>query len=265
MAARSGELPDAAGRGDPILVLRGISKHFGAVAALDQVDLDLHRGEVLALVGDNGAGKSTLVKILAGVHAPSSGSFSFEGRERRLHGPQDARNLGMETVFQDLALAVSPEVRLTKFTCLKLCPFSDCARQSAFIQRHACQNSYALLLAKREEPLLRARVEDVVDHLHGIDEAGLDGGDAVFRFPAIDADAEEADEAFGLQALGDFEEMFIVGPAIFPDVELKNVNRIGAELFEDFAGVFEDVFGGEDILIFGAGLGRPVAVFRRNF
>ena len=102
MTARAEESADQ--HQDAILVLRGVSKHFGAVAALDEVDLDLHRGEVLALVGDNGAGKSTLVKILAGVHAPSSGSFSFEGQQRRLHGPQDARNLGIETVFQDLAL-----------------------------------------------------------------------------------------------------------------------------------------------------------------
>lgn len=88
----------------PILSLRGISKHFGAVAALDGVDLDLHRGEVIGLVGDNGAGKSTLIKIMSGVHPASSGVFEFDGRETRLHSPQDARALGIETVFQDLAL-----------------------------------------------------------------------------------------------------------------------------------------------------------------
>ena len=104
MTARAGESPETAEHREPILELRGISTRFGAVAALDQVDLELYRGEVLALVGDNGAGKSTLVKILAGVHPPSAGQVSFEGRSCRLHGPQDARNLGIETVFQDLAL-----------------------------------------------------------------------------------------------------------------------------------------------------------------
>jgi simple sugar transport system ATP-binding protein/D-xylose transport system ATP-binding protein len=89
---------------EPILSLRGVSKHFGAVAALDGVDLDLYPHEVVGLVGDNGAGKSTLVKILAGVHRPSAGSIFFGGEERKLHSPQDARELGIETVFQDLAL-----------------------------------------------------------------------------------------------------------------------------------------------------------------
>jgi D-xylose transport system ATP-binding protein len=107
---------------DPILSLRGMSKHFGAVAALDQVDLDLYPGEVLALVGDNGAGKSTLVKILAGVHPPSGGSLSFEGRERRLHGPQDARALGIETVFQDLALCENLSVVANLFLGRELSP-----------------------------------------------------------------------------------------------------------------------------------------------
>lgn len=108
---------------EPVLTLRGISKHFGAVAALNGIDLDLHRGEVLALVGDNGAGKSTLVKILAGVHPQSSGSFTFEGREQRMHGPQDARNLGIETVFQDLALCENLSVTGNLFLGRELSPW----------------------------------------------------------------------------------------------------------------------------------------------
>ena len=103
-------------------MLRAISKHFGAVAALESVDLDLHRGEVLALVGDNGAGKSTLVKILAGVHPQSSGTFTFEGHEHRMHGPQDARNLGIETVFQDLALCENLSVVGNLFLGRELSP-----------------------------------------------------------------------------------------------------------------------------------------------
>src|SRR3712207_5777846 len=87
-----------------VLSLRGISKNFGAVSALTDIDLDVHAGEVVALVGDNGAGKSTLVKILAGVHQQTSGTIRFGGREVALTDPSAALNLGIATVFQDLAL-----------------------------------------------------------------------------------------------------------------------------------------------------------------
>ncbi len=86
------------------LSLRGISKHFGAVAALTDIDLDVHAGEVVALVGDNGAGKSTLVKILSGVHQPDAGTVAFEGREVHITSPAAAQDLGIATVYQDLAL-----------------------------------------------------------------------------------------------------------------------------------------------------------------
>jgi len=87
-----------------ILSLRGVTKTFGAVAALTDVDLDVSGGEVLAVVGDNGAGKSTLIKILSGVHLPTSGSLKFEGKEVQINSPAEARALGIATVFQDLAL-----------------------------------------------------------------------------------------------------------------------------------------------------------------
>ncbi len=87
-----------------ILSLRGVTKTFGAVAALTDVDLDVSAGEVLAVVGDNGAGKSTLIKILSGVHLPTSGSLKFEGKEVQINSPAEARALGIATVFQDLAL-----------------------------------------------------------------------------------------------------------------------------------------------------------------
>ncbi|WP_448951651.1 ATP-binding cassette domain-containing protein [Labrys neptuniae] len=90
--------------GEVILSLRQVSKHFGAVSALTDIELDVHAGEVVALVGDNGAGKSTLVKILAGVHQPSSGTITFHGKPVTLSNPSDALNLGIATVFQDLAL-----------------------------------------------------------------------------------------------------------------------------------------------------------------
>ncbi len=89
---------------EAILSLRGISKSFGAVAALTGIDLDVAAGEVVAIVGDNGAGKSTLVKVLSGVHAPDSGTIRFAGDEVTLPTPHASLALGIATVFQDLAL-----------------------------------------------------------------------------------------------------------------------------------------------------------------
>lgn len=94
----------AAGAAGSLLSLRGVSKSFGAVAALTGVDLDVAAGEVVALVGDNGAGKSTLVKVLSGVHAPDAGTITFESREVSIPAPAAAQQLGIATVFQDLAL-----------------------------------------------------------------------------------------------------------------------------------------------------------------
>jgi D-xylose transport system ATP-binding protein len=87
-----------------ILSLRGISKNFGAVAALTDVELDVAAGQVVAVVGDNGAGKSTLVKVLSGVHRPDTGTITFAGTEVAIGSPAEAHALGIATVFQDLAL-----------------------------------------------------------------------------------------------------------------------------------------------------------------
>jgi len=96
--------------GDPVLSMTGISKRFGAVQALSDVDFFVHTGEVVALVGDNGAGKSTLVKVIAGVHQADSGTVRFDGRDVHLQNPQDAQRLGIATVFQDLALCDNLDV-----------------------------------------------------------------------------------------------------------------------------------------------------------
>src|SRR5258707_10172235 len=95
---------------DLVLSLRGISKNFGAVSALTDIDLDVHAGEVVALVGDNGAGKSTLVKVLAGVHQPTAGTITFGGKPVTLDNPGTALDLGIPTVFQDLALCENLDV-----------------------------------------------------------------------------------------------------------------------------------------------------------
>jgi len=88
----------------PALAIRGATKRFGAVTALDGVDLDVRRGEVLALLGDNGAGKSTLIKCISGAHKLDAGSIEMDGAPVTIHAPSDARALGIETVYQDLAL-----------------------------------------------------------------------------------------------------------------------------------------------------------------
>ncbi|CAN5188528.1 ATP-binding cassette domain-containing protein [soil metagenome] len=89
---------------EPLLQLRGVDKHFGAVQVLHGVDLDVYPGEVTALVCDNGAGKSTLIKGLAGIHVFDSGTYTFDGKPVQVTGPKQANALGIEVVYQDLAL-----------------------------------------------------------------------------------------------------------------------------------------------------------------
>ncbi|MBF6614100.1 MAG: sugar ABC transporter ATP-binding protein [Chloroflexi bacterium] len=94
----------------PVLEMRGISKRFGAVQALQNVDFNVYAGEVVGLVGDNGAGKSTLVKCIAGIHPIDSGTIQFEGRPVTINGPKGAVALGISTVYQDLALCDNLDV-----------------------------------------------------------------------------------------------------------------------------------------------------------
>ncbi|WP_163504763.1 ATP-binding cassette domain-containing protein [Fodinicola acaciae] len=107
---RPADRPTPDRSGPPVLKLTGISKRFGAVQALTEVDLDVHQGEVLALVGDNGAGKSTLIKVIAGVNPPDNGTVEFAGRTVHINRPHDAQLLGIATVYQDLALADNLDV-----------------------------------------------------------------------------------------------------------------------------------------------------------
>ncbi len=99
----------------PILELKEVSRHFGAVQALVQVDFEVRSGEVMALVGDNGAGKSTLVKGIAGIYPYDAGEVVFEGRPVKIHGPADTADLGIEIVYQDLALADNLDVVANMF------------------------------------------------------------------------------------------------------------------------------------------------------
>jgi simple sugar transport system ATP-binding protein len=100
---------------EPLLEARGIVKNFGRVRALRGANFTVFPNEVVALVGDNGAGKSTLVKILAGVHQPDEGEILFDGQHVEIHTPLDARRLGIETVYQDLALAAELDAGANMF------------------------------------------------------------------------------------------------------------------------------------------------------
>ncbi len=106
----SSPLPDQPDNNVPRLSLRGISKSFGAVRALTNVDFEVYPGEVVGLVGDNGAGKSTLIKAIAGVGPADSGDIFMDGQPVRIYSPQAAANLGIETVYQDLALCDNLDV-----------------------------------------------------------------------------------------------------------------------------------------------------------
>jgi len=99
----------------PLLECRGVSKAFGAVQALFHVDFEVRRGEVMALVGDNGAGKSTLIKSVAGIYPFDEGEVRYAGEAVHIHGPRDAAKLGIEVVYQDLALADNLDVVANMF------------------------------------------------------------------------------------------------------------------------------------------------------
>lgn len=94
----------------PVLEMHGISKRFGAVQALSEVDFEVYPAEVVGLVGDNGAGKSTLVKVISGTYRPDSGKYIFEGQQVEITKPSDANDLGIQTVYQDLALCDNLDV-----------------------------------------------------------------------------------------------------------------------------------------------------------
>jgi ABC-type sugar transport system ATPase subunit len=95
---------------EPLLSIRGLTKVFGGLVAVDNVSLDVRRGEVVGLLGDNGAGKSTLIKCVSGVYHPEEGAIVFDGKPAEFATPMDARRVGIETIYQDLALANNLDV-----------------------------------------------------------------------------------------------------------------------------------------------------------
>lgn len=99
----------------PVLEAHGIAKRYGSVTALEGVDFEVYAGEICALIGDNGAGKSTLIKILSGAEQPDTGTILLRGKPVHFHNPHDARMAGIETVYQDLALAPDLDVAANMF------------------------------------------------------------------------------------------------------------------------------------------------------
>ena len=146
---------------EQVLDLKGISRNFGAIQALNNVDLSLSRGEVLGLMGDNGAGKSTLVKIIAGNFPPSHGTMVLDGEEVAFHSPLDARRHGIEIVYQDLALCNNLTASLNVFLGRELTRGIGPIR---FIDRRAMKLGAAELFAAMKS---ETRPGDIVEKMSG--------------------------------------------------------------------------------------------------
>lgn len=191
----------------PLLSLRGINKSFGAVHVLKDVDLNAHAGRVTALVGDNGAGKSTLIKGIAGIHDFDSGTYSFEGRPVEVHSPKQANDLGVEVVYQDLALCDNLDVvqnmflgreegrsgvlneysmeakaaetlqglsvRTLKSVRQKVSSLSGGQRQTVAIARAVLWNSKLVILDEPTAALGVAQTEQVLNLVRRLSESGL--------------------------------------------------------------------------------------------
>lgn len=162
---------------DPLLELRGVEQTFGRLVALHPIDLSLRAGQITALLGDNGAGKSTLIKVITGFHPPRRGQLLYEGAPVRFTSPQQARDRGIEAVYQDLALV----------------PRCSIAR-NFFLGREPTRRPFGLLdLAAMNEGARRALGEigiairdpqDPVETLSGGERQAVAIGRAVYSAPA---------------------------------------------------------------------------------
>jgi D-xylose transport system ATP-binding protein len=192
----------------PTLELRGVSKNFGSVQALSEVDFEVREGEVMALVGDNGAGKSTLIKCVAGIYTIDGGEVLFEGRQVHIHSPKEAGQLGIEVVYQDLALCdnldvvqnmylgreehdvlyrlkepameqrtedtlTSLSVTTIKSTRQPVATLSGGQRQSVAVARAVMWNSRVVILDEPTAALGVAQTRQVLDLVRRLGEQGL--------------------------------------------------------------------------------------------
>ncbi|MFN0284584.1 MAG: ATP-binding cassette domain-containing protein [Kineosporiaceae bacterium] len=199
--------PTSTSSSAPLLSLRGINKSFGAVHVLKGVDLDAWSGQVTALVGDNGAGKSTLIKGIAGIYSFDSGSYTFEGQPVEIHNPKQANALGIEVVYQDLALCDNLDVvqnlflgrestsgiildettmerrasetlkglsvRTLKSVRMKVSSLSGGQRQTVAIARSVLWNSKLVILDEPTAALGVAQTEQVLQLVRRLADNGL--------------------------------------------------------------------------------------------
>jgi len=178
------------------LAIRGATKRFGAVLALDGVDVTVDRGEVLALLGDNGAGKSTLIKCISGAHRLDAGTIEMDGRPVTIHSPTDARALGIETVYQDLALFDNLGATDNFFAGRELATPSWLPRSLRLLRRKRMTESTREVLARFEVSLPR------IDSTVGLMSGGQRQAVAVSRAAAFASNVVILDEptaALGLR------------------------------------------------------------------
>src|SRR6266566_53418 len=176
------EAPKGASRGgdggEPLVKLRGIDKHFGPVQALYEVDLDLPAGQVTGLCGDNGAGKSVLTRCIAGVHQPDHGQIYFEGQPVHIRSTRDAAALGIETVYQDLALADNLDIVQNMFLGRErlrrgLLDEDSMERQSVAVAKAVMWNSKLVLLDEPTAALGVVQTRVVLDLIERLRDRGL--------------------------------------------------------------------------------------------
>jgi ABC-type sugar transport system ATPase subunit len=170
-------LPTSDSANAPALEVDSLSKSFGGVKALTDVSLALDSGEVLALIGDNGAGKSTLVKCLSGVLAPDSGSIRMHGKDVRIESPRDAHALGIETVYQDLALVETLDVASNLFLNREVLSRNPLLRWLVWLDKRRMYRESEQILQSLQIRIPSARQE--VTHLSGGQRQAIAIGRAV--------------------------------------------------------------------------------------
>ena len=138
--------------GTPLVEMRGISKAFGAIQALKDIDLRLFPGEILGLVGDNSAGKSTLMKILSGAYQRDSGEVQIEGEPTHFRNPQDSRGRGIEMIYQDFALCGNMDIASNMF-------LGRWPRRGLFVDRHRMEEEASVVLKKLKVDVASVRLK----------------------------------------------------------------------------------------------------------
>jgi simple sugar transport system ATP-binding protein len=159
-----------------VLEAKNISKYFGTITALENVNLTVREGECLGVVGDNGAGKSTFMKVLSGLYKPSSGSLFFDGNKEILNSPKDSQNLGLEMVYQDLALAGNLPIGeniFLKSADQKVEELSGGQRQAIAIARATAFNSKIVIMDEPTAALAIKEVGKVLDLINSLKKMGV--------------------------------------------------------------------------------------------